>query len=357
MNAGAEAWLAPFLRFAEIDAFEHPERLLALAAALAVALTVLAFRRPPAVAWPALVEARVAGARRLDPGRALQWLTRAVGLAALAGVVAGPVRHSPAAPEPGLGLDIVLVLDTSASMRALDTQSAGRLQSRLDLAVEAVTRFARKRVADGDRVGLVVFGDHAFTQCPLTSDGSLLAAALGRVEAGMAGRATALGDALALGVKRATAAATAEGVEAGHVVVLLTDGRSNAGGVPVEIAIALARQNGVRVHTVGIGGREARVPVEPAAGDAGRGLRFERHEVDLTALERIAGQTRGRFFAATNPGDLANVYATIDATERVPRPGPQGPQESPHPEPLLSLAGIALLAELGTLRVMRRRLP
>src|SRR5262249_29003134 len=149
------------------------------------------------------------------------------------------------------GIDLLLVLDTSDSMRALDAEIGDRARTRFELAREVVARFALHRVASGDRVGLIVFGETAFTYCPLTSDGRLLRAALERVEPDMAGAATALGDALALAVKRLHGAGPAE---SGQLVVLLTDGRSNADHVPPEVAAGLAAQLGIRVHTVGIGG-------------------------------------------------------------------------------------------------------
>ena len=111
-------------------------------------------------------------------------------LLALAVVLAGPVGVHRAPPEPGHGLDLVLVIDASGSMRALDADVAGERRSRLALAREVVARFARQRAAEGDRVALVVFGETAFTLCPLTSDGS---AALRGARAGR-GRRRRRGD-------------------------------------------------------------------------------------------------------------------------------------------------------------------
>jgi Ca-activated chloride channel family protein len=229
-----------------------------------------------------------------------------------------------------------------------------------------VSRFARDRVAEGDRVGLVVFGASAFTQCPLTSDGNLLAAALERVEAGMAGEATALGDALALAVKRVIAGEeepeaagprrTREGARpiAGRLVVLLTDGRSNSGSVPPDVAAALAAFHRTRVHTVGIGSRGE---VAMAGGSRGRELEFERHDLDSAALQQIAAATGGRFFHALSSGDLGGVYDEIDRLERVPRAAPPQFQGAPRPEPFLAMAwGFALL-EILAIRVLWRGIP
>lgn len=341
------------------DALERP-LLLWIALALAVLALVLAARRPPpALPWPAWPEALAAGGRRRDCRRALGLLLRGGTLVLLGLALAGPVALDRAPPPPSDGLDLILVLDASGSMRALDAEVAGAWRTRLELAREVVERFARQRVNEGDRVGLVVFGQTAFTQCPLTSDGALLAASLARVEAGMAGEATALGDALALAVKRAGLATTAPlptQPAAGRVVVLLSDGRSNAGAVPVDVAAALARARGVRVHTVGIGAG-GEVAMARPGGASDQAVRLERHDLDVVALERIARASGGRFFLARGSRDLEDVYTAIDALERVPRRGPPRERRRPRPEPFLAFAGVLLVMEIAVLRGPYRELP
>jgi Ca-activated chloride channel family protein len=200
----------------------------------------------------------------------------------------------------------------------------------------------------------VVFGESAFTQCPLTSDGGILSATLARVKAGMAGEATALGQALALAVKRALGAGGGSEGTSGRLVVLLTDGRHNAGAISVEVASELASASGVRVHTVAIGSDAgAEVPVEGRGG----ALHLERHDVDAETLARVAEATGGRFFRARRSADLAAVYAEIDALERTPRARPARVRKVDRPEPLLALAGALLLGELALARVLFRRLP
>ena len=339
-------------------ALRHPEALLLLLLA-GWALRRLVRRRPASLAWPALPEALAAGARVRDPDRWLAGGLRAGALCALAVAAAGPVRLDPAAPPLERGLDLLLVLDASQSMQALDAQVDGEWRMRLDLARQVVARFARQRAASGDRVGLVVFGEQAFTQCPLTRDGALLAASLERVRPGVAGSATALGDALALAVKRVTAArasVASPGEREAPVVVLLTDGRNNAGKIPVDVATELARARGVRVHTVGIGS-VGPVAVERPEGAAGRGLRFERHDLDAEALERIAAWTGGRAFRALGGDDLAAVYETIDALERSERPAAAASLASPRPEPWLALAAGLVATEILALGAARRALP
>jgi Ca-activated chloride channel family protein len=367
---------------AGIVGFSAPVWLAILIPVAALMLGASLRRRPAALPWPALPEARAAGARRIDALRLCSLLLRAGAALALIAAIAEPVERGGEARERHDGLDLVLVVDSSGSMRALDAEGERGPRTRLELAREVVSRFARSRVAEGDRVGLVVFGESAFTQCPLTSDGNLLAAALARVEAGVAGESTALGDALALAVKRVIGAdepalpgdprepvegkppvrsprpskpAEGEmGPSAGRLVVLLTDGRSNAGSVPTDVAAALAAFHRIRVHTVGIGSRGE---VAMAGGARGRELDFERHDLDSAALEEIAGATGGRFFHALSSGDLRSVYDEIDQLERVPRTAPPRLAGAPAPEPFLAIAGGLVLLEILALRVLWRGIP
>jgi Ca-activated chloride channel family protein len=351
---------------AGIDGFSAPVWL-AVLLPVAFAMLMLSLRRRPSAApWPALAEARAAGARRVDPLRLCSLLLRAGAALALIAALAEPVARGSEIRARHDGLDLVLVVDSSGSMRALDAEGERGPRTRLDLAREVVSRFALDRVAEGDRVGLVVFGDSAFTQCPLTSDGKLLAAALQRVEAGVAGEATALGDALALAVKRVIAGdeealrgsprGSEEGVRpiAGRLVVLLTDGRSNAGSVPPDVAAALAAFHRIRVHTVGIGSRGE---VAMAGGSRGREIDFERHDLDSATLGQIAATTAGRFFHARSSADLGGVYDEIDQLERVPRTAPPRFRGTPAPEPFLALAGGLVLLEILAIRVLWKGIP
>ena len=293
---------------------------------------------------------RRAAARSRLRGAALA--LRCGALLALAALLAGPVGVHRAPPEPGLGLDLTLVLDASGSMRALDAQLRRRAgRTRLDLAREVVARFATQRAAEGDRVALVVFGDTAFTLCPLSSDGALLARALERVEPGMAGEATALGQALALAVKRARGAGD-PGRAPGRVVVLLTDGRHNAGALSVEVATQLAAAAGVRVHTVGIGsvGRRRSRSRDPAARctssattstPAARGDRVG----DRRALLRGAPLGRSRGGLRRDRPARARAAAASRARAREPRPSRCWPRR------------VVSSRELALARVLRRRLP
>jgi Ca-activated chloride channel family protein len=344
--------LATLAGLAELSGFLRPMLGLALVG-LALAACAFALRvHPRALAWPGACALREgAGARPRDPVRAAALGLRAAALLLLAAALAGPLGPAPSARSREQGLDLLLALDTSDSMRALDTEAGEGPRTRLELAREVVARFALHRVASGDRVGLVVFGTTAFTHCPLTSDGRLLRAALERTAPGMAGEATALGDALALAVKRLRGASSPE---AGRLVVLLTDGRSNADHVPPAVAASLAAQLGIRVHTVGIGG-EGEVAMATRGG--GRSLETSRQDLDAETLAQIAAATGGRFFRARRPADLAAVYEAIDRSERPEREAPAPRAGGPAPEPVLAAAGLALALELLLARIALRRIP
>ena len=170
------AWLAHGLAqplsAVGVDALESPGRLPWILLLTVVCAIVAMRRRPAALSWPGMPEIRRAGGRRTEAMPAVAGLLRLGALLLLAVVAARPIAVDESPPEPGRGLDVILVLDTSASMRALDTSGAAPgdadvhdefTQTRLDLAKRVVSRFATSRVAEGDRVGLVVFVERRTT--------------------------------------------------------------------------------------------------------------------------------------------------------------------------------------------------
>ena len=201
------------------------------------------------------------------------------------------------------GIDIALVLDTSQSMDSPDFAIGGRRASRLDVAKAVVARFVAAR--PDDRIALVVFGEEAFTQVPLTLDHAALARFLGQVQIGQAGhRRTAVGDGLAVAARR-----LAKLEAPSKVAILLTDGRNNAGSVEPERAAEAAAALGVKVYTIGIGPEEGQ-------GGGWFGLAAPRGgELDEPALRSIAAITGGQYFRAQDAEALAQVYQAIDQLE------------------------------------------
>ncbi len=203
------------------------------------------------------------------------------------------------------GIDILLVLDVSGSMRAEDFKP----QNRLAVAKSVVADFIEGRVSD--RIGMVVFASEAYTQCPLTLDYAVLLELLDSVELGMIDeQSTAIGLAVATAANRLR-----ESEAESRVVVLLTDGRNNAGEIDPVTAAQAAAALGIRIYTVAAGTPEGGpIPVD----DPVWGRRYVNvpTDIDEDVLREIARVTGGKYFRAKTEGMLAEVYATIDELER-----------------------------------------
>ena len=288
--------------------------------------------------------------RGLDLPWAASLALRCAALALIAVTAARPVGLVAENPAAGSGVDLVIALDASGSMLALDGELEGRQVTRIELAKRVVADFVKSR--GGDRIGLVAFGEHAFTQCPLTVDHRLVLEALERVDVGVVGAATALGEAIGLATRRLQVGGGPE--EARRIVVLVTDGRHNSGKLAPRTAADLAQVAGVRIHAVGIGS-EGLVPFAQPGAEAP--MRFERVDLDRETLQAVAAATGGRFFHARKPEDLRAVADAIDRLEA--RPQQQDPQfRHASLAPLtLALALALLLAEAATTHGLVRRLP
>ncbi len=205
------------------------------------------------------------------------------------------------------GVDIILCLDTSGSMQALDFTIDNKPVSRLAAVKKVVVDFIEKR--DMDRIGLVVFGSQAFTQSPLTLDKGLLMDLVKRMEIGMAGDQTAIGDAIALGGKRL------KDLEAeSKILILLTDGRQTTTGLTPSDAADAVQALGIKIYTIGVGGIDpAPFPVQTPFG-----TKIVRQKVDLDekTLMKVAGIGEGEYFRAADTDRLQEIYASIDQQEK-----------------------------------------
>lgn len=232
--------------------------------------------------------------------------------------------------------NIMLAIDLSPSMSAEDIARTIGTTSRLDAVKQVVAEFIRKRV--DDRIGLVVFGGNAYLQSPLTTDHSLLTYFIDRMEVGMAGQGTAIGDGLGLALKRIQ-----EIPFGAKAIILLTDGVSNAGQVNPLKAAKVAADLRVKVHTIGIGSSQ---PVDLNFGGSLFGLRQGRVEFDEATLKEIARLTGGRYFSAADLEGLQKIYGEIDKLE--------SSRESEHDElvaeelfePFAVVGALALLLQL-----------
>lgn len=291
------------------------------------------------VPYGARIDAIAAGAGHSVRGRGpglFAWLAWAL----LCLAAARPQQLGPPITPPQVGRDLMLAVDLSGSMDEQDMQLGGMVVDRLTAAKAVLADFLDRRA--GDRVGLLVFGERAYTLTPLTLDRATVREQLADSVVGLAGRATAIGDAIGLAVKRLRHQPAEQ-----RVVILLTDGVNTAGVLTPDKAAELARAGGVRVHTVAFGGDGGslsvfgfRLPM-PGGGE----------DIDEAGLQRIAQQTGGRFFRARDTESLAGIYAEIDRLEPIQRPGQAiRPRIERYPPLLLAALACALLAFAGPLR-------
>ncbi len=202
------------------------------------------------------------------------------------------------------GIDIMLTLDTSGSMRAEDFKP----QNRLGAAKEVMDEFIKSR--KNDRIGLVVFARHSFTQCPLTLDYGVLLDLLEKIDIGMIEDGTAIGTAIANSVNRLRDSSAKS-----KIIILLTDGINNAGKVDPQTAAKTAKALGIKIYAIGAGKPgEALYPVQ----DPIFGKRYVRMqtELDEELLQEIARDTGGVYFRAKDERGLRDIYETIGKLEK-----------------------------------------
>lgn len=205
------------------------------------------------------------------------------------------------------GVDIVLCLDTSGSMQALDFQLDDKPVSRLTAVKKVVSDFIKKR--EKDRIGLIVFGEEAFTQSPLTIDKGLLLELVGKMEIGMAGDRTAIGSAIAIGGKRLKDLKAKS-----KILILLTDGRNNAGEILPTQAAEAVRALGIKIYSIGVGGKgPAPFRVKTFFGTQ---IVHQRVDLDEETLKKVARIGDGKYFRAADSEQLSEIYDIIDRQEK-----------------------------------------
>ena len=216
----------------------------------------------------------------------LKWL----GIVMLILALMSPVKDEPYELEPKQGHEIALILDASESMSERNFDANNRSLTRFSVVKQIVRDFIHKR--DSDNMGLVVFGAYSFIASPLTYDAHILSQIVSQLQIGMAGKYTALYEALAQGVNLLKMSKADS-----KVAILLTDGYSTQGvdKMPLEVALEVAKKEGVKVYPIGIGGP---------------------HEYNRAVLLKIAQETGGVAFGASSAQELQAVYAKIDELEK-----------------------------------------
>src|SRR5690554_2069206 len=234
--------------------------------------------------------------------RHLVFLLYILAFAAFTAVLARPQSSSNWENVTTEGIDIVISLDISTSMLAMDF-SPNRLEAAKNVAMEFISG------RQYDRIGLVIFAGEAFTQCPLTTDRAVLINLFRDIKTGIIQDGTAIGNGLATSVARLK-----DSDAISRVVILLTDGENNAGEIAPITAAEIARTFGIRVYTIGVGSiGTAPYPVQTPYGTQVRDVEVK---IDEKMLQEIANITDGRYFRATGNLKLQEIYEEIDQLEK-----------------------------------------
>lgn len=236
--------------------------------------------------------------------RALLPTLRAFAFMLLVIAIARPQKTLKEEEVKAEGIDIVLVMDLSSSMLAQDFKP-----DRLEVSKRVASEFVSKR--EFDRIGLAVFAGESFTQCPLTTDHSIVKEFMASLKCGILEDGTAIGMGLATAINRLK-----DSESKSKVVILLTDGVNNAGYVKPITAAEIAREFDVKVYTIGVGSTgEAPTPVSRRS-DGRYIFGLARVEIDEQLLQEIAEMTGGQYFRATSAESLEQIYQNIDQLEK-----------------------------------------
>lgn len=276
-------------------------------------------------------------------------LLAAVRLAVLALLIlaaARPQQGNTTSQIQASGIDILLAVDVSGSMEAMDFTLNEQAVNRLAVVKKVVDEFIRER--PNDRIGLVAFGGRPYLVCPLTLDHDWLRKRLESLSIGMVEDGTAIGSAIGSGINRLR-----DQEAKSRILILLTDGMSNAGRVPPLVAAEAAEALKIKVYTIGVGTRgEAPMPVTDPFGR--KQIRLVRVDIDEKTLSAVAEKTGTQYFRATDTTSLARIYEDINRMETTTRTIKKF-ENSWELFPYLVLAALILLAcEIGG---RRRQLP
>ncbi len=288
--------------------FVNPYFLLLIPAALAAAWIafILDKTKTATLKFASPLELKAPRTLRTSISRILPYVTRPAAMILIALALARPQYVLQGILPPAQGVDILLCIDTSTSMRALDFNPFNRLEA----AKNAAREFIEKR--KNDRIGVVVFAAHALLQCPLTLDYGSLLEFLEDVSIGMTrSDGTAIGDSIGVCTNHLK-----DSPARSKVIILLTDGRSNTGLIsdPVLAAKAAAAY-GIKIYTIGTAGTgPAKIPVDHPL--FGRRYRTQEEDLDAGTLMAIAATASGEFFRAKNYSELQNIYKRIDSLEK-----------------------------------------
>ena len=244
-------------------------------------------KRPPAVTYSAASRLSLIAGKNAEIRARIPLALRTLALVFLVAAIARPQTVDSSREIKTPGVDIILCLDASESMTQPDFAIDGQRVNRLTAVKKVVNDFVKRR--ETDRIGLVVFGDYAFTQAPLTLDKGLLLNLIENLRIGMAGRKTAIGDALGVAGKRIKDIPAMS-----KVVILLSDGENTAGDMTPQSAAEALAALGIKIYTIGMGTQQA----------------------GSKELAQIAAIGQGKYYHASNTEQLDSIYKEIDKAEK-----------------------------------------
>ncbi len=236
--------------------------------------------------------------------RHLPALLRVGAIALLIVALARPQSSEEGSEITSEGIDIIMAMDISSSMLARDFEP-----DRITAAKQVASSFVADRY--GDRIGIVVFAGESYTQSPLTTDQATIQTLLGRVRSGVIDDGTAIGDGLATAINRLR-----ESEAKSKVVILLTDGVNNRGSIAPLLAAEIAKEQGIKVYTIGVG-KNGNAPY-PRVDMYGNVVDYVqvKVEIDEQTLREISRTTGGEYFRATDENSLQSIYDQINQLER-----------------------------------------
>lgn len=234
--------------------------------------------------------------------QAIPFILRLLALACIIMALARPQTSNDEQQTEGEGIDIILCIDVSGSMTAQDFTP-----NRLEAAKNVAERFIDQRTTD--KIGIVIFSGESFTQCPLTTDYSVLKLQVQQIRNGLLEDGTAIGSGLATSVDRLR-----NSKEKSKIIILLTDGINNGGLIDPSTALEIAKAYGIKVYTIGVGtDGYAATPISTPMGVV---MQNEKVAIDEKLLQNISNQTGSTYFRAKDNEGLRNIYNQIDKLEK-----------------------------------------
>ena len=316
---------------------------------LLLPLPLLALLLPAATTWrPALHVPFYQDLRSLSSASsglaAQRWILPSLIWLLLLFSASRPVWLGEAVQLPTQGRDMMIAVDISGSMDIADMKTGNKWTRRIQVVKQVVGEFVSRR--QGDRMGLILFGSLPYLQAPLSFDLHTIGTLLTEAQLGFAGEKTAIGDAVALAVKRLRERPTES-----RILLLLTDGRNNTGSFDPAQAAQLAELETVKIYTIGIGAERM-----PQRSFFGRTRMVRNEELDENSLRRIARISGGRYFRARDPQELEQIYRTLDELEPVDQDAESFRPQTPRFHQPLAVALLLSFAYCSWLTLLRPRL-